>query len=154
VTVCSFDLVVFESGVHDIYLLYSRQKLYGSLVSACSGPSPCSDSEILPILSNETYRLHLLASYRTHLRLLMAMWARCKTRRHHFRPIFKLAYAAAHSPRSDACAGQIGYNAFASYSASPELDLSTSGWSVAPLPRGLFLTCRPRDTADRHSRAQ
>lgn len=118
---CDFDIVVFESGVHDISFPDSKGGLVWALSKQCAGPTPCSDTDILPLLANQSFRLDLLGSYRAHLQKLVAMWTHCREARQRkkrtFRPIFKLAYAPAHSPRvSDrVCASPWGHNVFASY---------------------------------------
>lgn len=48
---------------------------------------------MLPGLLNQTWRLKPIASYRSRLGELMAMWRRCRAKAPHFRPIFKLAFA-------------------------------------------------------------
>ena len=126
---CDFDVVVFESGVHDIALPDGHKVLIG-LKEACSRRTPCSDADILPVLlRNESYRLDMLSAYRSHLHELMAMWTRCHTDRERrrrgapvlppFRPIFKLAYAPGDTPGNrravSPCSSPWGYNAHASY---------------------------------------
>ena len=115
---CGFDLVVFESGVHDIAFPDAKAGTR-PLVEACSGPAPCTDADILPLLHNETHRLDLMAAYRLHVRQLAGLWSRCRDaraqRKRPFRAIFKLAYAPAHSATASNCGAAFGYNVFASY---------------------------------------
>ena len=103
--VCLFDLVIFESGVHDFAMPYKGA--FGKVMRACQGPAPCSAEQILPSLLNQSWRLFALDSYRAHLRELMEGWARCRKRNPAFRPIFKLVFA----PNQPAtCLSEWGYN--------------------------------------------
>ena len=117
---CSYDMVVFESGVHD--LASPDRRAHREMIALCSRPGhPCTDAELLPTLNNETWRLDLLASYRTHLTQLMGMWSRCNQTRSKraggrahspraFRPIFKLSTAPNPATEMNACAAEWGYN--------------------------------------------
>jgi len=114
---CEHDIVIFESGVHDMAL--PDRRAHRALLNRCHGPVPCTDAELLPILMNQSWRLDQLASYRTHLAELMGKWRRCADKRAQsgatpFRPIFKLVAA----PNSiSSCSSEWGYNVEAHYMA-------------------------------------
>ena len=114
---CEHDIVIFESGVHDMAL--PDRRAHRALLNLCHGSVPCTDAELLPILMNQSWRLDQLASYRTHLAELMGKWRRCADQRAQngatpFRPIFKLVAA----PNSiSSCSSEWGYNVEAHYMA-------------------------------------
>ena len=114
---CEHDIVIFESGVHDMAL--PDRRAHRALQKLCHEPVPCTDAELLPKLMNESWRLDQLASYRTHLAELMGTWRRCADKRAQsaqspFRPIFKLVAA----PNSiSSCSSEWGYNVEAHYMA-------------------------------------
>lgn len=114
---CAHDIVIFESGVHDMAL--PDRRAHRLLHKMCSQRSPCTAADLLPVLQNESWRVDQLASYRAHLKELMQMWTRCATTRTEsgfapFRPIFKLASA----PNSEvSCESEWGYNVEAHYMA-------------------------------------
>ena len=114
---CEHDIVIFESGVHDMAL--PDRRAHRALQKLCHESVPCTDAELLPKLMNESWRLNQLSSYRTHLAELMGTWRRCAETRAHsgltpFRPIFKLVTA----PNSiSSCESEWGYNVEAHYMA-------------------------------------
>ena len=115
--ICEHDIVIFESGVHDMAL--PDRRAHRALQQLCHQPAPCTDAELLPKLMNESWRLDQLSSYRTHLAELMGTWRRCAAKRTQsgltpFRPIFKLV-AAPNSVSS--CESEWGYNVEAHYMA-------------------------------------
>lgn len=116
---CAHELVVFESGVHDFAL--PDRRVYRALISQCARSKPCTDEQLLPLLLNQSWRLDPLASYRTHLTELTAMWRRCSDRRaqaglEKFRPIFKLVFAP-NPEMASSCSTEWGYNTEAHYMA-------------------------------------
>tara|TARA_B110001452_G_scaffold90019_1_gene73926 strand:+ start:236 stop:2053 length:1818 start_codon:yes stop_codon:yes gene_type:complete len=119
---CAHELVVFESGVHDFAL--PDRRAYRTLIGQCNQAKPCTDEELLPLMLNQSWRLDPLASYRTHLTELTAMWRRCADRRSEsglarFRPIFKLVFAPNPGIEmvSSCSAAEWGYNTEAHYMA-------------------------------------
>ena len=87
------------------------------LVACSKRGAPCTDAELLPYLHNETWRLDLLGSYRTHIEQLMRMWSRCREQRKRlghrakpFRPIFKLSYCPNSATEMRSCTAEWGYN--------------------------------------------
>ena len=111
---CSFDIVILESGVHD--LASPDRRAHQQMRNTCGGATPCTDAMLMPSVHNETWRLDLLASYKTHLEQLMGMWKRCKAERLSrkkpvpFRPIFKLATAPNPITEMRSCTADWGYN--------------------------------------------
>ena len=117
---CSYDLVIFESGVHD--LASPDRHVHRSMLAACTKPdAPCTDAELLPLLHNESWRLEMLGSYKRHLEGLMQMWDRCKAQRalkatasrkplRPFQPIFKLSTAPNPAAEMKSCTAEWGYN--------------------------------------------
>ena len=121
---CGFDIVVFESAVHD--LASPDRRAHRLMQAACSKPdAPCTDADLMPALHNESWRLDLMASYRKHLTELMGMWTRCRDARQTgaegsgkrhvvsrapFRPIFKLSTAPNPATEMKACGAEWGYN--------------------------------------------
>ena len=118
--ICKHDVVVFESGVHD--LASPDRRVHREMLKACTRPEAgCTDEELMPILHNESWRLDLLGSYRLHVEELMDMWDRCRDRRrqdsthksrkaHPFRPIFKLSTAPNPATEMKSCTAEWGYN--------------------------------------------
>ena len=112
---CEHDIVILESGVHDMAM--PDRRAHTALQQLCHQPSPCTDAELLPRLMNQSWRLDQLSSYRAHLTELMGTWRRCAAKRTQrgltaFRPIFKLVSA----PNSvSSCASEWGYNVEAHY---------------------------------------
>ena len=77
---CGFDIVVFESAVHD--LASPDRRAHRLMQAACSKPdAPCTDADLMPALHNESWRLDLFAAYRAHLEELMGMWKQCAEQR-------------------------------------------------------------------------
>lgn len=117
---CAHDVVVFESGVHD--LASPDRHVHRSMLAACAGArGPCTDAQLLPLLHNESWRLDLLGSYRAHLEELMQMWDRCREQRRRaagsarkparpFRPVFKLSTAPNPGTEMSSCTAEWGYN--------------------------------------------
>ena len=111
---CHFDIVVFESGVHD--LASPDRSAHRAMLQKCSLEQPCTDADLLPNLHNESWRLRLLDSYRTHLHQLVGMWQRCRDKRlkqghpRPFRPIFKLSTAPNPGMEMKSCTAEWGYN--------------------------------------------
>ena len=71
-------------------------------------------------VNNESWRLDQMASYRSHLEKLMAMWRRCvewraKYKRPTFRPIFKLSVCPNDNTELESCNADWGYNTMGSY---------------------------------------
>jgi len=93
---CSFDLLIFESGTHDFGLPFGDLVTFGKsrLKEACQGRTQAEcHAVLLPAIRNQTWRLEPFHTYRQRLRTLTRMWARCRTKQPNFRVIFKLAPA-------------------------------------------------------------
>jgi hypothetical protein len=95
---CSYDVVVLESGLHDLGLPITKYFSQANplLWTACAADNAAAaDSEceaiLLPALTNQTWRLHPLSRYRANVLALMEMWTRCRKRQPSFRGIFKLS---------------------------------------------------------------
>ena len=115
---CAHDLVVFESGVHD--MAFFDRRAHRALLHACTGPLPCDDAQLMPAMHNESWRLDQLSSYRANLGRLMEMWRRCARTREArqlppFRPIFKLISAPNSGTELSGCNAEWGYNTEAHY---------------------------------------
>ena len=123
---CSHDVLLFESGVHDFGLPFTESGVTpfrSRLGRACAGrPVAECRTALWPALKNQSWRLRPLRAYRERLGQLLAMWARCRKARPGFRAFFKLApaprargaLAAGSSPRmnavDDCVAAQYGYS--------------------------------------------
>jgi hypothetical protein len=108
---CSYDIVVLESGLHDFAIPSAPNRSAALLLSqrlaeVCSRTKPCTDDDLLPLLNFERWRLEPLQSYRLHLRVVVDSWARCRAKKPGFRPIFKLALA----PNPTKCTRDWAYN--------------------------------------------
>ena len=93
---CRHETVIFESGVHDFGFPDREGAVH--IIKACTNAS-CSNASLLGHLRNETWRLNPFQAYRQHLQGVVDGWRRCRRRKPHFRPIFKLAMA----PHMSAC---------------------------------------------------
>ncbi len=93
---CSFETVVFESGLHDFGLPLRNGTQ--TLINHCYA-NTCTDDFVLANVKNESWRIDLYAAYRRNLVRLARMWHTCRRTKPSFRPIFKLAM----SPHLEAC---------------------------------------------------
>ena len=104
---CEHDVVLFESGLHDLGLPFTDQVSYGKsqLRQLCSGRTEAECSEaLLRVIRHERWRLRPLESYRARLQELIGMWRRCRAKKPSFRAIFKLAPAPRARQRPAECA--------------------------------------------------
>ena len=123
---CSHDVLLFESGVHDFGLPFTESGVTpfrSRLGNACAGrPIAECRAALWPALKNQSWRLRPLRAYRERLGQLLAMWARCREAKPVFRAFFKLApaprargaLAAGSGPRTkavdDCLLAQYGYS--------------------------------------------
>ena len=106
---CSHDVLLFESGVHDFGIPFTHEvtPFRSRLGIACAGrPAAECRAALWPAVKNQSWRLRPLRAYRERLGQLLAMWVRCRKVRPGFRAFFKLAPA----PRArGALAGSEGF---------------------------------------------
>ena len=93
---CSHDVLLFESGVHDFGLPFTEwvKPSRSKLAAECEGrPAAECRAALAAALNNQSWRERPLQAYRERLGRLLAMWGRCRAQRPGFRAYFKLAPA-------------------------------------------------------------
>ena len=121
-SLCKYDLVIFESGVHD--MASPDRRVHAKMHGICAEPRPpCTDEQLMPVVKNQSWRLDLLGSYRRHLEELMGVWTKCKAERARRQPpptlpwraIFKLSYVPNANAERASCTAEWGYNTMGHY---------------------------------------
>ena len=102
---CAHDVVVFESGMHDLALPSSRYyapaapTVTNALMRVCAESDDMRECEAVSsrALGGQSWREFPLKTYRERLQALTRLWRGCRERRERaglaFRPLFKLAPA-------------------------------------------------------------